>query len=456
VATKRQENRPQVVIVGGGFAGLFAVRALKHAPVDVTLIDRAEHHVFQPLLYQCATGILSEGQIASPHRQLLRSLRNVEFVLAKLVDFDVTNKVVVAERPRGGRAQFAYDYLILAAGVQQSYFGHDEYAEFAPGMKTITDALAIRQRIFGAFEIAESATDPAERKRWLTFALVGAGPTGVELAGQVREIANLTLRQEYRHINPGDATVLLFDGGDKPLAAMGDALAAKATSALKREGVVLHLRSLVTDVNQHGLLVRDAAGGVTHYDAATVLWTAGVEAPDVARRLAAATGAETDRGGRIHVGRTCSVPSHPEIYVVGDTMHLDNLPGMAEVAMQSGHYVGKRIRRRVEGKPTDKDFRYRDLGSAAYIRRGYAVVSAGRLHFGGFLGWLAWLFIHLTFLTGYRNRLTTMLTWISAFSREIRRERVYQVEQLQRLRDVYSAAIELDDASSKPTQVRAP
>ena len=227
-----QDNRRRVVIIGGGFAGLFAVRALGRAPVQVTLLDRAEHHLFAPLLYQCATGILSEGKIATPLRGLLKKHRNVKFVIAEATGIDAERRRVLARRPLGEEIEFGYDYLILAAGVRQSYFGHDEYAAFAPGMKTIEDALKIRRRVFGAFELAESATDPAERKRWLTFALVGAGPTGVELAGQIRELATKTLHDEYRHIQPKDARVMLFDGGNAPLAMFGPKLSAMAARDL--------------------------------------------------------------------------------------------------------------------------------------------------------------------------------------------------------------------------------
>src|SRR5438270_1235864 len=237
-------GRRHVVIVGGGFAGLFAARALRRAPVQVTLIDRAEHHLFQPLLYQCATGILSEGKIASPLRELLRKPRNVEFVLGEVTDIDAASKTVQARRPLGEPVEFGYDYLILAAGVRQSYFGHDEYADFAPGMKSIEDALKIRRRVFGAFEMAESATDAAERRRWLTFALVGAGPTGVELAGQIREVATKTLRSEYRHIKPEDARVMLFDGGSAPLAMFGPKLSTLAARTLAKLGVEQHMHSI--------------------------------------------------------------------------------------------------------------------------------------------------------------------------------------------------------------------
>ena len=325
----------------------------------------------------------------------------------------------------------------MAAGVRQSYFGHDEYAQWAPGMKTISDALTIRRRVFGAFEMAETATDPAERLRWLTFALVGGGPTGVELAGQIRELATKTLKAEFRHVKPEDARVLLFDGGGEPLAAFGPQLSAKAARTLQGLGVELHMHTLVTHVDGGGLLVRDKAGTVTRYDAGTVLWTAGVEAPPVAGVLAQATGAGRDRAGRIIVDDNLTIPGHPEISVLGDLMSHGKLPGVAEVAMQSGLYAARRIRHQTQGKPV-KPFRYHDLGSAAYISRGRAVVSAGRLHLSGFIGWIGWLFIHIAFLTGFRNRFGAILTWWVAFTRDIRRERTFTTHEVGLVADVYS------------------
>jgi len=433
-----QDNRRRVVIIGGGFAGLFAVRALRRAPVQVTLLDRAAHHLFQPLLYQCSTGILSEGKITAPLRDLLRRHRNAEFVLAEVTGIDAGRRAVLAVRPGGQNIEFGYDYLIVAAGVQQSYFGHDEFAQYAPGMKTIEDALVIRRRVFGAFEMAESATDPAERRRWLTFALVGAGPTGVELAGQIREVATKTLRAEYRHINPKDARVLLFDGGAAPLAPFGPKLSAKAAGTLDRLGVEQHMHSIVTGVDATGLSVRAEDGTLTRYDAATVLWTAGIAAPPVAAAIAQATGVKQDRAGRIEVGPDLSIPGHPEIMVTGDVMSLNKLPGVAEVAMQTGLYAGRRIRHEVAGRATGKPFRYYDLGSAAYISRGRAVVSVGRLQFAGFPGWVVWLFIHIGFLTGYRNRFGAVLSWWFAFTRDLRRERTFTMREVGRVRDVYS------------------
>ena len=432
-----QGNRRRVVIIGGGFAGLFAARALKRAPVDVTLLDRTEHHLFQPLLYQCATGILSEGKIATPLRALLRKHRNVEFVLAEVTGIDPEQRQVAATRPGGKTTEFGYDYLIVAAGVEQSYFGHDEFAMYAPGMKTIEDALVIRRRVFGAFEMAESATDPAERRKWLTFALVGAGPTGVELAGQIRELATKTLREEYRHINPEDARVLLFDGGAAPLAPFGPKLSAKAAKALDKLGVEQHMHSIATQIDYTGLTVRAQDGAETHYDAATVLWTAGVAAPSVATAIAHATGAKQDRAGRIEVGPDLTIPGHPEIMVTGDVMSLNKLPGVAEVAMQTGLYAGRSIRHQLRGEVYNKPFRYYDLGSAAYLSRGRAVVSVGKLQFAGFPGWAVWLFIHIGFLTGYRNRIGAVFSWWFAFTRDLRRERTYTTKQVGIVDDIY-------------------
>jgi NADH dehydrogenase len=443
----------RVVIVGGGFAGLFAAREFRHRPVQVTVVDRAPHHLFQPLLYQCATGVLSEGQIAVPLRSVLKRHDNVDCVVADVVDVDPDARELVAIRPGGGTIRFPYDDLIVAAGVQQSYFGHDEFAPHAPGMKTLSDALVIRRRVFGAFEMAQTAVDRAERRRWLTFALVGAGPTGVELAGQIRELATLTLRDQFRRIDPEEARVLLFDAGSEPLAPFGPKLSAKAATSLRRMGVEMHMNCLVTHVDRTGLVVRDKDGVSTRYKAGNVLWTAGVTAPPLAAALAKATGAEQDKAGRLVVQPDLTLPGHPEISVVGDLMSLDHLPGVAEVAMQSGYYAGKRIRRQVDGGAAPGPFRYRDLGSAAYLSRGRAVISVGRFHASGLIGWFAWLGIHIAFLTTFRNRLGAILTWALAFSRESRRERAFTMQQIVAGRDLYSG---YSGAAVPPPPVPAP
>ena len=426
-----------VVIVGGGFGGLFAARALGSSGVSVTLIDQAQHHLFQPLLYQCATGILSEGQIAAPLRDVLKRHKNIRCVMAEVVGVDARQRVVHCMRPMSEPIDFRYDDLIVAAGVHTSYFGHDDFAGRAPGMKTIADALLIRRRVYGAFEMAETAATPEEQRHWLTFALVGAGPTGVELAGQIRELATKTLRNEFRSFSPKDARVLLFDGGDVPLASFGPKLSARAAQSLTELGVELHMGSIATSVDENGLDVRSRDGSTARYDVGIILWTAGVQAPPVAEALAKATDAERDKAGRIVVTDDLTIPGHPEISVIGDLMSLRRLPGVAEVAMQSGLYAGHRIRREAESKQPAGPFTYRDLGSAAYISRGRAVVSAGRLHFGGFPGWVAWLFIHIAFLTGYRNRFGAILTWWVAFTRDRRRERAFTTSEVGLVRSIY-------------------
>jgi NADH dehydrogenase len=416
----------RVVIVGGGFAGLFAARALRRAPVAITVVDRRAHHLFQPLLYQCAAGILSEGQIAQPLRGVLRRHHNVSCLLAEAIDVDVDARLVHARRPDGGALALPYDDLIVAAGMRQSYFGHDEFAAHAPGMKTLDNALDIRRRLFQAFEMAETATDAGERQQWLTFALVGGGPTGVELAGQIREIAGQTLDREFHTINPAEARVLLFEGSDEVLAAFGSPLAGRAARTLQHLGVELHLGTRVTGVDARGLTVLGKDGTTTRYDARTVLWTAGVEAPPIAAALARATGAAQDRAGRIAVEPDLTISGHPEIRVTGDVMSLKRLPGLAEVAMQTGAYAGRSVRHSVEGRTKKPEpFRYLDLGSAAYICRGNAVVKVGRMHLSGFPGWVAWLFIHVAFLTGFRSRLGAMLSWAVVFASGSRRERAF-------------------------------
>lgn len=432
-------QRVRVVVVGGGFAGLFAVRELRRGPFDITLVDKSEHHLFQPLLYQCATGILSEGQITTPLRRVLHKHPNVECEMAKVTGVDMVERKVTCVRPLGEEFDLAYDHLIVAAGVEQSYFGHDEYAQWAPGMKTISDALTIRRRVFGSFEVAETAADPAERNRHLTFALVGAGPTGVELAGQIRELATKTLRDEFRRVRPEDARVLLFDTGATPLASFGKELSGRAADSLAKLGVEIHTNTRVTKVDGSGLDVLDSDGNDAHYDAATVLWTAGVTAPPLATALAKSTGAEQDHVGRINVSDDLTIPGHPEISVVGDTMSLRKLPGVAEVAMQSGRYAGRRIKRGMAGRPV-KPFKYRDLGSAAYIARGNAVVCVGRLRLSGFIAWVVWLFIHVAFLTGFRNRIGAMLSWWVTFTRDVRRERVFTARAVGRLPAIYAPA----------------
>lgn len=418
----------RVVIVGGGFGGLFAAKFLRRAPVDVTLIDSHNHHLFQPLLYQVATGILSEGEVAPPIRDVLRRHRNVTVEMATVRGLDLAARTVTAHRPDGAVRTYEYDSLIVAAGAAQSYFGHDEFGRFAPGMKTIDDALELRGRIFGAFELAESESDPEARRAWLTFVVVGGGPTGVEIAGQIAELSRSGLTGNFRRVDPADARVLLLDGGREVLATFGDRLSAKAARELRRLGVTIRTGTVVTGVDAHGVDVRTPDGGHERLSARTKIWAAGVQASPLARELAEASGATCDRAGRIAVLPDCTLPGHPEVFAIGDMMALDDLPGVAEVAMQSGIHAAHTIARRLHGQEA-ATFTYRDLGSMATISRFHAVVSFKGVRVSGFLGWLMWLFVHLTFLTSFKNRVAAMLHWSSTFMSGARAERTITLRQ---------------------------
>jgi len=423
-------SRHRVVVVGGGFGGLFAARRLKRAPVEVTLVDRSANHVFQPMLYQCATGIVPEATIAPPLRGIFRRHRHVSVLLAEVTGFDLEGRTVRARSPAGGELVLPFDSLIVAAGMQTSYFGHDEFAAYAPGLKTIDDARTVGQRVFGAFEVAEASHDPEERRAWLTFAIVGAGPSGVELAGQIRQAARQTLRREYRHIDPTECRVLLFDGGKEPLATFGDHLSGRAAQTLESMGVELRMGSIATALDGRGLDVRSGDGTVTRYEARTIVWTAGVAASPLGRMLAAATGVSTDRAGRVEVLPDCTLPGRPEVFVIGDMMSLDGLPGVAEVAMQSGMHAARTIRRRLAGRETGR-FRYVDMGSMAFVGKRRAVVDFRGLKLSGFFGWLMWLAVHLTFLTGFSNRLAALLSWSLALTGS-RRGRIFRTSDLER------------------------
>ena len=413
-----------MLIVGGGFGGIYAARHLGRAPVDVTVLDRGTSNVFQPLLYQCATGLLSEGQISSPIRALLKRQRNATVLQGEALDVDPARRRVIAARPDGSRWEISYDYLIVAAGMRQSYFGHDEYAHVAPGMKTIDDALAIRRRLFGAFEIAETLPTAEQRAPWLTFAVVGAGPTGVELAGQIREVALRTIRKEFRTIDPSEARVLLFDAVPAPLLSFGPRLSQRAAGHLEKLGIELHMGVHIADVSAEGVVARAADGTSVSFPARTTLWTAGVEAVPFARRLASALGVEPVRSGRLPVNADLTVRGHSNVWVVGDVASLEDLPGVAEVAMQGGIYAAKEIRRRlVEDPRVRRPFRYHDLGQAAYIARYRALVKVGPLQLSGFIGWIMWGLIHLAFLAGVRNRVAALLSWLIAIARNSRDER---------------------------------
>lgn len=417
--------RPKVLIIGGGFGGLFCARRFRKVDVDVTLLDRAACHVFQPLLYQCATGTLSIGQISRSLREELAEHRNVTTLLGEAVRLDADARRVTARRPDESTFELEYDYLVIAAGMRQSYFGKEEFAAWAPGMKTLDDALSIRRRVFAAFEIAETLPAGPERDQWLTFAVTGAGPTGVELAGQIRELATRALANEFHSIDPEEARVLLFDGGDRVLKSFAPGLSERAQRQLEKLGVELHFGVHVTDVRRDGITVTAKQDGAsTNHATRTVLWTAGVEAVPFARHAAEILGADTDRSGRITVDADLSVPGHPEAFVIGDLAGRDGLPGVAENAMQGGLHAAASIRRDLENKRR-KDFRYRDLGSAAYISRGHALLQAGPVKLTGLPGWLGWGFIHIAFLTGVRNRFSTVGTWLATIVRANRSDRTF-------------------------------
>ena len=399
-------NRPHVLIVGGGFAGLWAARALARAPVRITLLDRANHHLFQPLLYQVATAGLSAPDIAAPLRHILRRQRNVTVLMGEATAVDKTRRCVqVADGPA-----LDYDFLLLATGARHAYFGHDDWAAHAPGLKTLDDALAIRRRILTAFERAEAERDPAARDAWLTFAVVGGGPTGVELAGALAEIARHTLRNEFRNIDSRQARVLLLEAGSRVLLSFPESLSAKARAQLERLGVEIRTGTAVTGIDAEGVQLGDA-----RIAARTVLWAAGVAASELARTL----GVPLDRAGRVIVAPDLAVPGYPDIFVGGDLAAASTdgepVPGVAPAAKQMGHHVAATIRARLAGKPAPAPFRYRDWGSLATIGRRAAVVHLGRLRFSGFLAWAFWLTAHIFFLIGFRNRIVVLIDWARAY-----------------------------------------
>jgi NADH:ubiquinone reductase (H+-translocating) len=418
----------RVVIVGCGFAGLFAAKTLRAAPVEVVVVDRTNHHLFQPLLYQVATGVLSEGDTAPPIRDVLRHQRNARVILGEVVDVDVEGRKLTIDT-LGKATTLPYDSLIVATGASQSYFGHDEYARHAPGMKSIDDALELRGRIFGAFEIAELEPDDAAREPWLSFAIVGAGPTGVELAGQVAELSHRALRANFRRFDPKTARIVLIDALDTVLPSYPERLGRHARRDLERLGVEVRLGTRVTGVDETGLDLASREGDTSRIEARTKIWAAGVQGSPLGRLLADRASVTVDRAGRVEVQPDCSLPGHPELFVVGDLMALNGLPGLAEVAMQSGHHAAETIMRRLRGREP-KPFRYIDLGTMATIARFRAVVSIGRLQITGLAGWLMWLVVHLAFLTGFKNRVSAIANWAVAFLGRGRRQRTITKQQV--------------------------
>jgi NADH:ubiquinone reductase (H+-translocating) len=397
-------TRARVVIVGGGFGGLQAAKALADAPVHVTLVDRRNHHLFQPLLYQVATAALSPADIAQPIRSVLRGQPNVEVILAEVDTIDVAAKEVILDEDAG---RLPYDYLILAAGANHAYFGHDGWAPDAPGLKTLEDALDIRRRILTSFEEAERESDPARRKALMTFVVVGGGPTGVEMAGAIAEIARFSLARDFRHIDTRDAKVILIEAGTQLLTAFPDRLSRHALRDLERLGVEVRFGKPVTAITPGAVTVGDET-----IPANTIVWAAGVQASPLGRSL----GVELDRAGRVLINPDLSVPGHPEIFVIGDMASLKDargrpLPGVAQVAMQQGAWAAANILRAIEGKPA-RPFRYRDLGNMATIGRNSAVADIRGLRLTGFVAWLAWAVVHILNLIGFRNRVLVALQWL--------------------------------------------
>jgi NADH dehydrogenase len=397
---------PHVVIIGGGFGGLKAARGLRKAAVDVTILDRRNHHVFQPLLYQVAMAVLSPGDIASPIRWILRHQPNVEVLLGEVDRIDPGRKVVHLV----DGAEFTYDYLIVAAGATHAYFGHDDWLPDAPGLKTLEDALEMRRRVLMAFERAERESDPARRRALLTFVIVGGGPTGVELAGALAEIARLSLSKNFRHIDPTSSRVLLLEGGPTVLSTFPEDLRAAARRDLERLGVEVRTGTLVTRIGP-GVV----QAGDERIDAETVLWAAGVAASP----LGAALGAPVDRVGRVLIQPDLTIPGHPDVFVIGDLASIAGsdgrpLPGVAQVAMQMGVHAARNIVRAMEGQPL-RPFKYRNLGDMATIGRASAVANIPGLHLKGWIGWLAWLFVHILNLIGFRNRIVVMVQWVWSY-----------------------------------------
>ena len=416
----------RVVVVGGGFGGLMAVRGLRRAPVEVVLIDRENFHLFQPLVYQVATGGLTTAEVATPLRRILRRQRNVRVMLGEVSGVDLDRREVTVDRLPNGEsgAALAYDTLIVAGGSRYSYFGHDEWREDAPELKSLAGALDIRERILAAFEAAEVEPDPEQRRRWLTFVVVGAGPTGVEMAGQIGELAHDVLRRDFRAADTAAARVLLVEASDRVLPAFPESLSARAAHALERLGVTPLLGHTVVDVSADSVSIQPPSGEVERVEARTAVWAAGVTASELATTLADGAELEVDRAGRVPVAADLTLPGHPEVFALGDMVSVRaengdtlSLPGLAPVAMQQGRFAARAIRRRLADRPTGS-FRYVDKGNLATIGRSQAVADIKGIHLSGFVAWVTWLVVHIAYLTGLENRYLVLVRWtISFFSR---------------------------------------
>lgn len=408
-------GRHHVVVIGAGFGGLNAVKKLKGEDVDITVIDKKNHHLFQPMLYQVATGIVSAGEIAPSTRQILRDQKNAHFVNGDVTDINLTERTVTAQLDDTTRT-YAYDSLIVAAGSGQSYFGNDHFAEFAPGMKSLDDALELRSRILGAFEKAEMTDDPAERERLLTFIIVGAGPTGVELTGQIAELAHRTLTEEYSNYGTNSAKIYLLDGAPQVLPPFGKRLGRKAQRTLEKLGVEVRLNAMVSDVTEDAVVYKNMKDDSVHtIEGATKIWSAGVAASPLGKIIADQAGVEADRAGRVAVNKDLTVGEFDNVYIVGDMINLDRLPGVAQVAIQGGVHAAKLIAAKIDEESTAnerEEFKYFDKGSMAIISRYNAVVKIGKTELTGFVAWVAWMGLHLTYLVGFRNRFFTVVSWL--------------------------------------------
>jgi len=448
----RGSGRHRVVIIGSGFGGLWATEALAKAPVDVVMISGTSHHLFQPLLYQVATGVLSEGEVAPATREVLKKQKNVTVLLGRVTEIDINAQTVTSVSPLGITVT-PYDSLIVAAGAGQSYFGNDQFSEFAPGMKSIDDALELRGRIFGSFELAELCDDPEEREEWLTFVVVGAGPTGVEMAGQISELAHRTLRRDFRRIDTTKAKIILLDAAPAVLGMFGDKLSGAARKQLEDIGVDVELNAKVVGVDNTGVDIIDADGNERRIRSRCKVWAAGVSASPLGRQLAEQSGGEVDRAGRVQVNEDLTLPGHPEIFVVGDMMALNNLPGVAQVAMQGGKYAAGQIVRRLRGEPAAPPFKYFDKGSMATISRFHAVASVGKIRLAGFFAWIMWLAVHVMYLIGFKNRLTTMLHWAVSFIFRGRSQRTTTRQQI--VARTLMARLESEQAQKEALQKEA-
>ena len=409
-ASSERPARPRIVIVGGGFAGIAAAKALRDCDAEVTVIDRRNHHIFQPLLYQVATSVLASADVAAPIRQLAARQKNVSVMLAEVVGVDLKSRTVNAEVPSLGVRKLAFDYLIVAAGTQSSYFGHNEFAQYAPCLKTLTDAETIRTKILSAYELAESTDDADERQRQMTFVLVGAGPTGVELAASIAQMTTTTLRSNFRRIDPARTSIILLDGAKRVLPTFAESSSEKATKRLVKLGVKVITSALVEHIDDRGVIV-----GGKRIESGTVLWTAGVSPSPLVKML----GVATDRAGRACVGPFLTVAADDRIFVVGDTATLVQngrpLPGVAQVAIQQGRYVGRLIARELTGRTRPAPFRYFDKGNMAVIGKNFAIMESGPLRLAGLSAWLIWAFIHLAVLPQMQNRRRVQNQWFWSY-----------------------------------------